>query len=89
MGAYHGAEYPYIFGTHDGYMVSSEIDLALEENMQSYWLEFARTGNPNSGATSNWPRYQAPERMVQELGDSVMTISSPEPELCALFEDAL
>jgi len=89
LGAYHGAEYPYVFGTHDGYMVSSEIDLALQEDMQSYWLEFARKGNPNSSATSNWPRYQAPELMVQELGDSVMTIASPEPELCALFEGGL
>ena len=89
LGAYHGAEYPYVFGTHDDYMISSDIDLALEEVMQSYWVEFATSGNPNSDETSNWPRFETPEPLVQELGDTVMTTSAPEPELCALFQSEL
>ncbi len=89
LGAYHGAEYPYVFGTHDDYMTSSDTDLALEEVMQSYWVEFATSGNPNSDETTNWPRFEAPELLVQELGDTVMTVSAPEPELCALFESEL
>lgn len=89
LGAYHGAEYPYVFGTHDDYMISSDTDLALQEAMQSYWVEFAKSGDPNSARTSHWPRFQAPELLVQELGDSVMTVSQPEPELCALFQSEL
>jgi hypothetical protein len=27
--------------------------------------------------------------LVQELGDTVMTVPAPEPELCALFEEGL
>ncbi len=89
LGAYHGAEYPYVFAVHDDYMPSSDIDYALEEVMQSYWVQFAKSGNPNSAGTSYWPRFEAPEHLVQELGDTVMTMPAPEPELCALFESEL
>jgi para-nitrobenzyl esterase len=89
MGAFHGAEYAYPFGTHDAYMTTNATDLALTKAMQSYWVSFAATGNPNSDETTDWPRFAAPDLPVQELGDSVMTVAAPEPELCALFEDRL
>ena len=86
LGAYHGAEYPYIFGTHDSYMTTTDTDLALEEIMQSYWVNFASTGDPNTDETPRWPLFAGDSPMVQELGDSVARKPAPEPELCALFE---
>jgi para-nitrobenzyl esterase len=32
-------------------------DYQLSRNMQNYWLNFARTGNPNGGGLPNWSRY--------------------------------
>ena len=87
IGAYHGVEYPYIFGTHDEYMTTNDTDLALEETMQRYWVRFAASGNPNGPGTPNWPEYVAPDHLVQELGTRVFTKDAPEPELCALFEN--
>lgn len=87
--AFHGAEYAYSFGTHDTFMTTNATDLALTEVMQSYWVSFAATGNPNSDKTTDWPRFAAPDLAVQELGDSVMTVPAPEPELCALFDASL
>ncbi len=86
IGAYHGIEYPYVFATHDSYMTTNATDLALEDIMQSYWVRFAATGNPNSEDTPDWPQFKTPDPLVQDLGDEVFTKSAPEPELCALFE---
>ena len=85
MGAYHGAEYPYIFGVHDDYMTTNAVDVALTEAMQAYWVRFAATGDPNGGNQPDWPQHAQPGYRVQELGASVRTIEAPEAELCATF----
>lgn len=85
IGAYHGAEYPYIFGTHDAYMTTNATDRTLQEIMQRYWVQFAATGDPNSAHTPDWPLYQGPKPVVQELGDEVITIPAPGARLCASF----
>ncbi len=89
LGAYHGVEYPYIFDTHDPYFAINDTDLALRDVMQEYWVSFAATGDPNTATASKWPRFEKSEMLVQELGDTVMTVPAPEPELCALFEEGL
>jgi len=86
IGAFHGAEYAYAFGTHDAYMLTNDIDLALTETMMGYWTRFAATGDPNGGDLPTWPQFGAPSFDVQELGDKVKTIPAPEAELCASFE---
>jgi para-nitrobenzyl esterase len=89
LGAYHGAEYPYVFATRDPYFSRSAVDDSLQQAMQSYWVNFARTGSPNGDGVVEWPRFSAPDFPVQELGNEVFTTSAPEPELCALFEQGL
>ena len=46
--AYHGAEIPYVFNTHDAFLPTTEEDLKLSEQMMEYWTEFAKKGTPNS-----------------------------------------
>jgi para-nitrobenzyl esterase len=86
IGAYHGAELPYVFGVHDSYMTTNAADLALTETMQEYWVNFARTGNPNGDDLPAWPLFERPAPLVQELGDEVRSIPAIEPEMCASFE---
>jgi len=86
VGAFHGAEYSYVFGMHDAYMETSQVDHELTRIMQGYWLSFAATGDPNGDALPRWPLFERPEPLVQELGDEVWTIPAVEPELCATFE---
>lgn len=56
LGAYHGAELPFLFGVLDfqtraGRYVPGPGDLAVSAAMQGYWARFAATGDPNgSGA---------------------------------------
>jgi para-nitrobenzyl esterase len=84
--AYHGAEYPYAFDTHDRYMATTTTDRELTRIMQAYWTSFAATGNPNSDVAPDWPTFSATGFPVQELGDRVKTIAAPEPALCAAFD---
>jgi para-nitrobenzyl esterase len=55
FGAFHTAEVPYVFGvlSRDRRPYDSS-DLQLSELIQSYWLNFMKSGNPNSAALPKW-----------------------------------
>lgn len=56
-GAYHFAEVPFVFGTHDFFFKASEADKILEEKIQNYWVNFTGTGDPNGEGLVEWPIY--------------------------------
>ena len=70
IGAYHGAEIPYIFDTHDAWLPTDEDDRRLTRRMMGYWLNFAATGNPNHDGSPVWPRWSN-ESQIQSLGTEV------------------
>ncbi len=78
MGAYHGYELPFVFGTLVRFLRPE--DQALSEAMMNYWTRFAATGDPNGGAEPAWPRFSAQEDLYQELGEEVSTRSGYYPE---------
>ena len=59
LAAYHSSEIPYVFGDLDllnGFAWRPE-DHQLSQQMQKYWTNFARTGNPNGDDLPPWPAY--------------------------------
>ena len=55
-GALHGEEVPFVFG-HAG-PGWTDGDRAVAELVQSYWVNFARTGDPNGGGLPAWQPYR-------------------------------
>lgn len=82
-GAYHGAEIPYVFNTHDDWLPTHAEDRALTEIMMNYWVAFAQTGNPNRPGLPDWPRHVSEDDYLQELGDRVATTRDFMAPLCA------
>lgn len=60
LGAYHGSDVPYVFGAlHTLRRPWTATDRQISRNLQSYWLNFARSGNPNGDGLLNWPAFDA------------------------------
>lgn len=56
-GAPHASEIPYVFGTLDtrwGAESASPEDQAISSLMNSYWIRFAKTGDPNGAGLPEW-----------------------------------
>jgi para-nitrobenzyl esterase len=73
LGAPHGSEVPYVFGTlgtNSSTQRYNDIDRKLSEQMQEYWTTFAKTGDPNDGAQTKWPKFDPAERGFLDLTDS-------------------
>jgi para-nitrobenzyl esterase len=85
LGAYHGAEIPYVFGTADAWLPAEPVDLALSRQVQQYWLNFARTGNPDGPGLPGWPRWTAARPSVLELGDRTAAGPPSTRSLCKLL----
>jgi para-nitrobenzyl esterase len=69
--AFHASEIPYVFGNFFWPFPWEEADHKLSETISSYWVNFARSGNPNGEGLPKWPAYSAGDDQTMELGDHV------------------
>ena len=87
VGAFHSAELAYVFGTQASIdRPWSDRDWALSEQMQQYWTNFAKTGDPNGPGLPEWPCYGAWAQEAMELGDATRAIPVLDPQRKALFD---
>ncbi|MEE8528005.1 MAG: carboxylesterase family protein, partial [Gammaproteobacteria bacterium] len=82
LGAYHGTEIPYVFGTHDAWLPTEPIDEQLTDAVMDYWVRFARSGDPNVPGRPEWPLYRAEKPAVLELGEQIHVVPPMDAALC-------
>jgi len=69
IGAFHTAEIPYVFRTLDARAWPwAAADYELSDAISSYWINFARTGNPNGDGLPPWPVFDPAEPSTLHLG---------------------
>jgi para-nitrobenzyl esterase len=83
LGAHHAAEIPYVFGTAGDLLPSTDVDAQLATVMRSFWVQFARTGDPNAGKFSGWTRVTPEHDAYIDLGDTVEARSGLESRICS------
>jgi len=65
-GTPHGGEIAFVFGTltaRPGATLSAE-DQAVSRMAQSYWANFAKTGDPNGAGLPTWPRHDPGKELI-------------------------
>lgn len=71
LGAHHGVDLAYVFGNMDELDGYDETDRELSEKMMAYWVNFARTGNPNGRGLFYWPGYKSKSDLNLEFSDTI------------------
>jgi len=74
-GTPHGGEIAFVFGT---LAAPSPEDLAVSRMAQSYWVNFARTGDPNGPGLPNWARQVPGQDQIFEFRPDGSAGSGPD-----------
>ncbi|WP_017589937.1 carboxylesterase/lipase family protein [Nocardiopsis ganjiahuensis] len=81
-GAYHGAEVAYAYDNlgADSDADYTETDYRLRDRMSAYWVNFARTGDPNGSGLPAWPTVEEAPGLVMEFDGGSSMSPRPRPE---------
>jgi para-nitrobenzyl esterase len=86
-GASHFAELWYVFDHLDQYRWHwSPADRKLAEQMSDYWVNFAKSGNPDGAGLPTWPAFTGENGKVQYLGDPITTGDVPNTSSLKVFD---
>ena len=89
LGVHHGVDLAYVFGNmakSDGY---DDTDLELSGKMIDYWVNFAKTGNPNGEGLPDWPAYKSQSDINLEFAGRVRTNTNLYKYQCDFISDML
>ena len=88
LGAAHAAEIPFVFNTlPPEKMVGVDKDIA--DLMMNYWVQFAKTGNPNRDGLPDWPAFSTESDEHFEFGDSFSVGDGLRRDACDLLDSLL
>ena len=86
-GAGHGSEVGYVFNNLDARWGNPETtpeDKKVAELMNGYWVNFAKTGNPNGEGLPNWPVYTKNEGEILDIQLDGEAVGKSDPRKARL-----
>ena len=94
QGAVHSSDLPYVFGYFPtvGNIAGhfTDVDTKLADLIESYWTNFAKTGNPNAGGLPQWPPLGASQSYVQFTQDGkAVTATGLRGVQCAPYREMM
>lgn len=94
QGAVHSSDLPYVFGYFPkwGNIAGkfTEMDTQLSGLMESYWTNFAKTGNPNSEGLPDWPQFGVERKFIRFQQDGkVLSLTSLRDGPCGAYRTSL
>lgn len=81
-GAGHGSEVGYVFNNLDARWGNPETtpkDKEVAKMMNTYWVNFAKTGDPNGEGLTKWPNYNQKDGEILDIQRNGNPIGKPDP----------
>jgi para-nitrobenzyl esterase len=69
----------------------TDADRKVSNDIQTYWANFARTGNPNGNGLPEWPKANPKSRPYLEftIHDGPVVREAQRRELCEMYIEGL
>ena len=84
LGAVHIWDLMYLFGSLQP-PADQPRDLRISDQLQRYWTNFARTGDPNGSGLPLWPQSRDSGRYLNFASDGAVVGVGPRKNACELF----
>ena len=88
-GAYHTEELLFLADAFPSNWKRSPDDEKLSEVMRRYWVQFAKTGNPNDRHNPVWPPYDPQFEQCMDVGREIKLRAIPDGERLVALEKIL
>jgi para-nitrobenzyl esterase len=86
-GASHGDEIQYVFGHPEPEVLPwTPNDKMLSDAISSYWVNFAKTGDPNGSGLPQWPAFSGKHPLAMQFSDEPRSDAYPNLEKLELWE---
>ena len=86
-GAYHSGELAYVFGNVGLVGLDwTDWDHELSDAISQYWVNFARTGDPNGEGLPAWPRYEQATEQSLEFGSEIRVAAGVRKDKLDVFD---
>jgi para-nitrobenzyl esterase len=95
VGAFHSIELPYVFNTFDSaewkWLPVTQADRVLSGTIETYWTNFAKTGDPNSPGQPVWNAWSNKGESYLEFTKEGRVVAQQgfSPAFCFLSPDRL
>ncbi|MBQ9530614.1 MAG: carboxylesterase family protein [Eubacterium sp.] len=85
--AYHAGELPFAYGNLKRHKSAyTDEDFALSEQMQNYWVNFVKRGNPNGKDLTGWEKYTKTQKKILQFDTEIKMIDDPYSKLYPIID---